>query len=327
MEFLVTKRDGTLVDFDSSKIKSAITKTNSRTKEMAAEDIERIVKVVENKCLHLKDKDKISVEQIQDLVEDSLLKSKFNQTAKSYILYRDQRTRVRNGKTKMMQEILEMTSGKSDYWNKENSNKDAQVVTTQRDYLAGIVSTEISKTLLLPPEISKAHEAGIIHFHDLDYFCQNSLHNCDLINLEDMLQNGTMINGVMIEKPHKLLTAMTIATQIITAVASSQYGGCTITLTHLEKYKERNISDADCEKFAKVDLNDEIKAAVQTFNYQINSMSTTNGQAPFLSVNMYLNETDDYKEELALLIEEFLKQRIQGMKNEKGIWITPAFQK
>ena len=192
---------------------------------------------------------------------------------------------------------------------------------------------------MLPEDIVKAHDEGIIHFHDADYFAQNALHNCDLINLDDMLQNGTNINGVMIEKPHKFLTAMTIATQLITAVTSSQYGGATITLTHLapfarasylkylEKYKKRKMTKAQCEKYAKEDLHREIVDGVQTFQYQINSMTTTNGQAPFLSVCMYLGETDEYKDELAMIIEEVLKQRIVGMKNENGVYITPAFPK
>lgn len=232
-----------------------------------------------------------------------------------------------------------MIDGESEYWNTENSNKNAKIVTTQRDYLAGITSTDITRRFLLPEDIVKAHDAGIIHFHDADYFAQNALHNCDLINLEDMLQNGTNINGVMIEKPHKFLTAMTIATQIITAVSSSQYGGATVTLTHLapfvrdsynkylEKYKERKLTPEQCEQFAREDVAKEVRDGVQTFQYQVNSMTTTNGQAPFLSVCMYLGETDEYKEELAMIIEEFLKQRIQGMKNEKGVYITPAFPK
>ena len=232
-----------------------------------------------------------------------------------------------------------MIDGESEYWNTENSNKNAKIVTTQRDYIAGITSTDITRRFLLPPDIVKAHDEGIIHFHDADYFAQNALHNCDLINLEDMLQNGTNINGVMVEKPHKFLTAMTIATQIVTAVTSSQYGGATVSMTHLapfvresynrylELYRSRKLPEDQCEKFAKEDTLKEIKDGVQTFQYQVNSMTTTNGQAPFLSVCLYLGETEEYKEELALIIEEVLRQRIQGMKNEKGVWITPAFPK
>ena len=232
-----------------------------------------------------------------------------------------------------------MIDGESEYWNTENSNKNATVVTTQRDYLAGITSTDITRRFLLPEDVVKAHDEGIIHFHDADYFAQNALHNCDLINLDDMLQNGTNINGVLIEKPHKFITAMTIATQIITAATSSQYGGATVTMTHLapfvrdsydryiKKYEERGLPKDQVKNFAKQDLKKEIEDGVQTFQYQINSMTTTNGQAPFLSVCFYLGETEEYKEELAMIIEEFLKQRILGMKNEKGVYITPAFPK
>ena len=258
--------------------------------------------------------------------------------AKEYITYRYTRELVRKSNTTDLS-IKELIDGESEYWNTENSNKNAKIVTTQRDYLAGITSTDITRRFLLTEDIVKAHDEGIIHFHDADYFAQNALHNCDLINLEDMLQNGTNINGVMIEKPHRFLTAMTIATQIITAVSSSQYGGCTITLTHLapfvrcsyerylDKYKARKFKKEDAEKYAKEDLKKEITDGVQTFQYQINSMTTTNGQAPFLSVCMYLGETNEYKDELAMIIEEVLKQRIQGMKNEKGVYITPAFPK
>lgn len=213
------------------------------------------------------------------------------------------------------------------------------MVTVQRDYLAGITSTDIARRFLLPKEVSEAHDEGIIHEHDCDYLAQMALNNCCLINLEDMLQNGTVINGVMIEKPHRLLTATTIATQIITAVASSQYGGSSITLSHLapfvrdsrnyyrEKYAARGLSKVQMAYFVDQDLKKEISDAVQTFNYQVNSMSTTNGQSPFLSVMMYLDETEEYRGETAMLIEEFLKQRILGMKNEQGVYVTPAFPK
>ena len=258
--------------------------------------------------------------------------------AKHYITYRYTRELIRRSNT-TDQSIKELIDGESEYWNTENSNKDAKVVTTQRDYLAGITSTDITRRFLLPEDIVQAHDDGIIHFHDADYFAQNALHNCDLIDLNDMLQNGTNINGVMIEKPHRFLTAMTIATQLITAVNSSQYGGCTITLTHLapfvrssrefyeNKYKKRKLTKAQCEKFVKEDLAKEITDGVQTFQYQINSMTTTNGQAPFLSVCLYLGETEEYKEELAMIIEEVLKQRMEGMKNENGVYVTPAFPK
>ena len=258
--------------------------------------------------------------------------------AKAYITYRYTRELVRRSNTTDLT-IKELIDGDSEYWNTENSNKNARVVTTQRDYLAGITSTDITRRFLLPEDVVNAHDSGIIHFHDADYFAQNALHNCDLINLDDMLQNGTSINGVMIEKPHRFLTAMTIATQLITAVSSSQYGGATITLTHLapfvrasreyyeKRYSNRKLTKEQVKKFVEEDLHKEIVDGVQTFQYQINSMTTTNGQAPFLSVNMYLGETEEYKDELAMIIEEVLRQRIQGMKNEKGVWITPAFPK
>ena len=260
------------------------------------------------------------------------------QLAKKYITYRYTRELVRKANT-TDQTIKELIEGESEYWNSENSNKNAEVVTTQRDYLAGITSTDITRRFLLPEEIVKAHDEGIIHFHDADYFAQNALHNCELINLDDMLQNGTVINGVMIEKPHRFITAATIATQIILAVTSSSYGGATVSLTHLapfvrssyekyyKKYESRKLKKEDCEKFAWEDTKKEVADGVQTFNYQVNSMTNTNGQAPFLSVCMYLGETKEYKKELALIIEEFLKQRILGFKNRKGVYITPAFPK
>ena len=332
----VIKRDGHMVDWCPEKVELAINKANSEVEEedqASSTQIKNITKYIEKLG-----KKRILVEDIQDIIEMKLMSiGKYN-LAKKYITYRYTRELVRRSNTTDLA-IKELIDGESEYWNTENSNKDAKVVTTQRDYLAGITSTDITRRFLLPEDIVQAHDDGIIHFHDADYFAQNALHNCDLINLEDMLQNGTNINGVMIEKPHRFLTAMTIATQLITAVSSSQYGGCTITLTHLapfvrdsynkylEKYKKRGFKKSDAEKYAHEDMRKEITDGVQTFQYQINSMTTTNGQAPFLSVCMYLGETDEYKEELALIIEEVLKQRIEGMKNESGVYITPAFPK
>ena len=332
----VIKRDGHMVDFCPDKIEEAITKANKEVDEeeqASSTQIKNIIKYIEKLG-----KKRILVEDIQDIIEMKLMSIGKYELAKKYITYRYTRELVRKSNTTDLA-IKELIDGESEYWNTENSNKNARVVTTQRDYLAGITSTDITRRFLLPEDIVEAHDAGIIHFHDADYFAQNALHNCDLINLEDMLQNGTSINGVMIEKPHRFLTAMTIATQIITAVNSSQYGGCTITLSHLapfvrdsynkylDKYKKRKLNKEDCIKYAKEDLQKEIIDGVQTFQYQINSMTTTNGQAPFLSVCMYLGETEEYKEELAMIIEEVLKQRIMGMKNEKGVYITPAFPK
>lgn len=332
----VIKRDGHMVDYCPEKIEQAIMKANKEVEEedqASSTQIKNIIKYIEKLG-----KKRILVEDIQDIIEMKLMSQGKYELAKHYITYRYTRELVRKSNT-TDQSIKELIDGESEYWNTENSNKNAKVVTTQRDYLAGITSTDITRRFLLPEDIVEAHDAGIIHFHDADYFAQNALHNCDLVNLEDMLQNGTSINGVMIEKPHRFLTAMTIATQIITAVSSSQYGGVTITLTHLapfvresynrylDKYKKRKLSKEQCEKFAMEDTKKEIVDGVQTFQYQVNSMTTTNGQAPFLSVCMYLGETNEYKEELSWIIEEFLHQRILGMKNEQGVYITPAFPK
>lgn len=340
----VIKRDGTVADFDSRKIIKAIRAANKDASEITDQDIDRIAGIVINKCERLSS-ERITVEQIQDLVEDTLLKSRFNKTAKAYILYREARTQARGNITDKT--FMEFLSGQSEYWNSENSNKDATIVTTQRDYLAGIAGTDIARRFLLPREVCDAHDAGIIHQHDMDYMAERARHNCCLVNLEDMLMNGTVLNGVKIDPQHRLLTATTVATQIITAVSSSQYGGVTITLTHLAPFvrmsedtyikevtdeledivlpaadKSKLIADIVAKRLKK-----EVRDAVQTFNYQINSMSSTNGQAPFISVSMYISENPQYKRENAMLIEEFLHQRILGLKNEKGIYITPAFPK
>ena len=332
----VIKRDGHMVEYMPSKIEDAIEKANAEVEEedrVSPIQIKNIIKYIE----HL-GKKRILVEDIQDIIEMKLMSIGKYTLAKHYITYRYTRELVRRSNT-TDQSIKELIDGENEYWNTENSNKNAKVVTTQRDYLAGITSTDITRRFLLPEDVVQAHDDGIIHFHDADYFAQNALHNCDLINLDDMLQNGTNMNGVMIEKPHRFLTAMTIATQLITAVSSAQYGGATITLTHLapfvreskkrleKKYKNRKLSSDQIDKFVEEDLRKEITDGVQTFQYQINSMTNTNGQAPFLSVCMYLGETEEYKDELAMIIEEVLKQRIEGIKNEKGVYITPAFPK
>ena len=332
----IVKRDGTIVDYNPQKIKTAIQKANnevSRKDKTSKEEIKGIIEYIEDL-----NKPRILVEDIQDIIEEKLMEIGKYALAKKYITYRYTRELVRKANT-TDQSIKELIEGESEYWNNENSNKNAKVVTTQRDYLAGITSTDITRRFLLPEDIVKAHDAGIIHFHDADYFAQNALHNCELINLEDMLQNGTIINGVMIEKPHRFATAATIATQIILAVTSSSYGGATVTLSHLapfvrdsfnkyvQKYKERGLDEKTCQEYATQDTKKEIADGVQTFNYQVNSMTNTNGQAPFLSVCMYLGETEEYKKELAMIIEEFLNQRILGFKNEKGVYVTPAFPK
>ena len=332
----VYKRDGRKQKYDREKLKTSILRAfKSVDGEISSYAVDKANKAVE--YIDKNHTGPIQTDELGKIVAHHLMSLKNKEYAEQYIATRNARQLYRGNVTDAS--VLELLEGNSEYWNSENSNKNATLVTTQRDYLAGISSTDITRRFLLPKDIVEAHDAGIIHFHDADYFAQNTLHNCDLINLEDMLQNGTVINEVLIEKPHRFLTAMTIATQIITAVASSQYGGCTITLTHLapfirdsknvylEKYRNRGLSEEQVQQFATEDLMKEIEDGVQTFNYQVNSMTTTNGQAPFLSVNMYLGETDEYKEELALLIEEFLKQRITGLKNKKGQYITQAFPK
>lgn len=332
----VCKRDSTIVPFEERRIYQAISYAYADVYgELSEEKEDEVSQITDNvvETLNLFT-DTIHVETIQDIVEQEISAFDFY-VAKAYITYRYKRAMARNTTDNA---VMELVGGKNDYWNNENSNKDAMLATTQRDYLAGIVSTDITERMLLPKDVVEADKEGIIHFHDKDYFIE-PINNCCLINLEDMLQNGTVVNKVAIEKPHRFITAMTIATQIITAVASSQYGGTTITLTHLtpfvrdsfnyyiRRYKDRGFSNPDVEKYAYEDLRKEIADGVQTFNYQINSMSTTNGQAPFISVFMYLNEDTEYTKEVAMLIEEFLNQRILGMKNEKGVYVTQAFPK
>lgn len=331
----VQKRDGRKVKFDKEKIKIAVLKAfidvDGEETAYAKEKARDIANYIEslNKSM--------TVEEIQDQVVNKLMASIRKDVAAKYVEYRYKRRLIRESNT-TDKSIIELIDGVNDYWNSENSNKSASVVTTQRDYLAGITSTDITRRFLLPEDVVQAHDEGIIHFHDADYFAQH-MHNCCLINLDDMLQNGTVINGTLIEKPHRFLTAMTIATQIITAVTSSQYGGATITLTHLapfvrdsykrylKKYLSWGCSEEKSIEWAKKDLQKEIQDGVQTFQYQLNSMTNTNGQSPFLSVFMYLGETEEYKEELSMIIHEMLVQRIEGLKNEVGVYITPAFPK
>lgn len=334
---VVIKRDCSEVNFDKSKISTAILKAMKNgsgiIKPKIAEDI---ANEIEEEC---KDKDEVSISDIESLVYDKLITKKQRLTAKAYEGYRSIREFQRENENTTDEEIDELLDGTSEYWNTENSNKNSKVLNTQRDYMAGIVSKDISRRFLLPPEIVQANDEGIIHFHDMDYFGMNAMTNCSLINLEDMLQNGTCINKVMIEKPHRFITGCTIATQIILGVTSLQYGGATITLTHLapfvrdsynkyyEKYKSWGFSDEDCKRYAESDTKKEVADGVQTFNYQCNSMSNSNGQSPFLSVFMYLGETTEYKKELAMIIEEFLNQRLLGLKNEVGVYVTQAFPK
>ena len=333
----VLKRDCTEVNFDKSKISTAILKAMKNgsgiVKPKIAEDIANEIEEI------YKDKEEISISDVESMVYDKLITKKQRLTAKAYEGYRSIREFQRENENTTDSEIDELLDGESEYWNTENSNKNSKVLNTQRDYMAGIVSKDISRRFLLPPEIVQANDEGIIHFHDIDYFGMKAMSNCSLINLEDMLQNGTCINKVKIEKPHRFITACTIATQIILGATSLQYGGATITLTHLapfvrdsynkyyEKYKSWGFSNEDCKRYAESDTKKEVADGVQTFNYQCNSMSNSNGQSPFLSVFMYLGETTEYKKELAMIIEEFLNQRLLGLKNEVGVYVTQAFPK
>ena len=345
----VIKRDCSIVPFNKTKISNAILKAMKNgsgiIKPKIADDI---ADEIEEYCIEKK-LNEIDISDIESIVYDKLISKKQRLTAKSYEGYRRIREFQRDNINTTDEEIEELLTGTSEYWMNENSNKDEKLVTTQRDYMAGIVSKDMSRRYLLTPEIVQAHDEGIIHFHDIDYFGQKTLHNCDLINLEDMLQNGTVISGTLIEKPHSFSTACNIATQIIAQVASSQYGGQTITLSHLAPFVDvsrKKIQKQVEEEFSLVTetyidekkvikniiekrLKEEVKKGVQTIQYQVVTLLTTNGQAPFLSVNMYLNEVKDEqtKADLALIIEEVLKQRIQGVKNEQGVWITPAFPK
>lgn len=347
----VIKRDCSEIQFDKNKISNAILKAMKNgsgiIKPKIADDI---ANEIEQYCID-NQLDNIDISDIESMVYDKLISKKQRLTAKAYEGYRRIREFQRENVNTTDEEIEELLTGTSEYWMNENSNKDEKLVTTQRDYMAGIVSKDMSRRYLLTPEIVQAHDEGIIHFHDVDYFGQKTLHNCDLIDLEDMLQNGTVISGTLIEKPHSFSTACNIATQIIAQVASSQYGGQTITLSHLAPFvdvsrkkireeveEELNYINgggiykdqlSTIDEITESRLAKEVKKGVQTIQYQVVTLMTTNGQAPFLSVNMYLNEVKDEqtKADLALIIEEVLKQRIQGVKNEQGVWITPAFPK
>ena len=341
----IIKRNGSEVDFDLNKIVVAVTKANAacEKQELTASQIQEIAEYVEFKTV--KANRALSVEEIQDIVEDQIMAQGAFEVARRYVRYRYTRSLIRKANTTDNQ-ILSLIECNNEEGKQENSNKNPTVNSVQRDYMAGEVSKDITKRILLPQDIVEAHEAGIIHFHDSDYFAQH-MHNCDLVNLEDMLQNGTVISGTMIEKPHSFSTACNIATQIIAQVASSQYGGQSISLAHLapfvqisrekirasvQKEAEAFGATADQEqinKIAEERLRDEIRRGVQTIQYQVVTLLTTNGQAPFVTVFMYLGEAKNAQEkaDLAMIIEETLRQRIQGVKNEKGVWITPAFPK
>ena len=342
----IIKRSGAEVTFDPNKIVIAVTKANQSvvpSHRMTEIQIKRIAEDVESAAANMNRS--LSVEEIQDMVEDQIMNQRAFDVARRYITYRYNRALVRKSNT-TDEQILSLIECNNEEVKQENSNKNPTVNSVQRDYMAGEVSKDITRRILLPPDIVDAHDRGLIHFHDADYFAQH-MHNCDLVNLEDMLQNGTVISGTSIECPHSFSTACNIATQIIAQVASCQYGGQSISLTHLAPFvdvsrkkiysevKEEfessglDISEDKIAEITEKRLLKEIARGVQTIQYQVVTLMTTNGQAPFVTVFMYLNEAKNEQEkaDLALIIEEVLKQRYQGVKNEKGVWITPAFPK
>ncbi|MDE6751507.1 MAG: anaerobic ribonucleoside-triphosphate reductase [Eubacterium sp.] len=341
----IIKRNGSEVDFDLNKIAVAVTKANAacEKEELSASQIKDIAEYVEFKIQ--KANRALSVEEIQDIVENQIMAQGAFEVARRYVKYRYNRTLIRKANTTDNQ-ILSLIECNNEEVKQENSNKNPTVNSVQRDYMAGEVSKDLTKRILLPPDIVEAHESGIIHFHDADYFAQH-MHNCDLVNLEDMLQNGTVISGTMIEKPHSFSTACNIATQIIAQIASSQYGGQSISLSHLAPFVDlsRNKfkkdvraefeaagiepTDEQVDKITELRVRDEINRGVQMIQYQVITLMTTNGQAPFVTVFMYLDEVPEgqTRDDLKLIIEEVLRQRIKGVKNESGVWITPAFPK
>ena len=342
----IVKRSGAEEEFSVAKILAAVTKANQTVEfknALTAQQIEAIGEYVSGICKALDRA--LSVEEIQDIVETRIMQEGAFEVAKKYITYRYVRNLIRQANTTDNQ-ILSLIECNNEEVKQENSNKNPTINSVQRDYMAGEVSKDITRRLLLPPEIVEAHEQGLIHFHDMDYFAQH-MHNCDLVNLEDMLQNGTVISGTQIEKPHSFSTACNIATQIIAQVASNQYGGQSITLTHLAPFVQVSRSRIRTEVLEEFELagaavgeerlnaivekrvRDEVARGVQTIQYQVVTLMTTNGQAPFVTVFMYLNEakSEQEKKDLAIIIEEVLKQRYQGVKNEAGIYITPAFPK
>ena len=333
----VIKRDGSTVDFDRSKIVVAIQKANLAVEEPYRMDDASIEAIADS--VASKDRKRLLVEDIQDMVEKRLMEAEKYELAKAYIIYRYTRALVRKANT-TDESILALIRNDNKDLAEENSNKNTAIASTQRDYIAGEVSRDLTRRLLLPEKISKAHDDGVLHFHDADYFVQH-IFNCCLVNIGDMLDNGTMINGKLIESPKSFQVACTIVTQIIACVASNQYGGQSVEMSHLgkylrltyEKYLRRTreaapeLDDETVEKIAKARTKDELKSGVQTIQYQINTLMTTNGQSPFVTLFLVLRENDPYMEENAAIIEEILSQRLEGIKNEKGVYITPAFPK
>ena len=334
----VIKRDGRAVDYNRDKIKIAIEKANNevKPKERATkEEISEITKYIEEL-----DKKRILVEDIQDIIEQQLMDRKRFDLAKKYMIYRYTRALVRKQNT-TDESILGLIRNQNKELAEENSNKNSVLASTQRDYIAGEVSKDLTKRILLPEKITKAHEEGILHFHDMDYFLQ-PIFNCCLINIGDMLDNGTVMNGKLIESPKSFQVACTVMTQIIAAVASNQYGGQSVDISHLGKYVRRSyekfkkeietefgneLSKDMIEKLAHQRLRKEVSSGVQTIQYQINTLMTTNGQSPFVTLFLNLKKDDPYIKENAMVIEEIIKQRYEGIKNEKGVYITPAFPK
>ena len=345
MTMKIIKRNGSEADFDLNKIIVAVTKANSASEkeELTASQIKDIAEYVEFKIQ--KANRALSVEEIQDVVENQIMAQGAFDVARRYVKYRYNRSLIRKSNTTDNQ-ILTLIECNNEEVKQENSNKNPTVNSVQRDYMAGEVSKDLTKRILLPAEIVEAHENGIIHFHDADYFAQH-MHNCDLVNLEDMLQNGTVISGTMIERPHSFSTACNIATQIIAQIASSQYGGQSISLSHLAPFVDLSRqkfrkdvraeleaagvepTDEQVDKITEIRVRDEINRGVQIIQYQVITLMTTNGQAPFVTVFMYLDEVPEgqTRNDLKLIIEEVLRQRIKGVKNESGVWITPAFPK
>lgn len=340
----IIKRNGSEVDFDISKIILAVTKANrvvAQNLQLSSEQIRSLAANVETYCLHMGRA--MNVEEIQDLVEDQIMRLGAYEVARRYITYRYVQNLKRTSNT-TDERILSLIECNNEEVKQENSNKNPSVNSVQRDYMAGEVSKDLTNRLLLPKEIVDAHNEGILHFHDADYFAQH-MHNCDLVNLEDMLQNGTVISGTLIEKPHSFSTACNIATQIIAQVASNQYGGQSISLAHLAPFVDvsrkkiaqevkaelegLDVSEERRHQIVERRLRQEISRGVQTIQYQVVTLMTTNGQAPFITVFMYLGEAknEQEKKDLAIIIEETIRQRYQGVKNEKGVWITPAFPK
>ncbi len=334
----VIKRDGTTCDFDRKKIAVAIGKANSAVDFEDRITDAQITAIVDD--IASRHRMRVLVEDIQDMVEEKLMELQKYQLMKAYILYRYERALIRKANT-TDESILSLIRNSNKDVMEENSNKNARTASTQRDLIAGEVSKDLTKRILLPEHISKAHEEGAIHFHDADYFLQ-PIFNCCLINIKDMLENGTVMNGKMIESPKSFQTACTITTQIIASVASSQYGGQSVNIAHLGKYLRRTknkyveqcdkefgatLDDATKKHFVDMRVKEALKAGVQTIQYQINTLMTTNGQSPFVTLFLYLDEKDEYIEENAMIIEEILKQRYEGIKNEKGVFVTPAFPK